>query len=869
VQTTDPGERENMRRVSESHPCPICEKCDWCLFADDGSAAICQRVESAKRCGEAGWLHRLTEPVRDPRPVLKSPTASPKDWYEEAKHFAANLADDRRSQLAAWLKLPVDALHSIPLLGFNPSERCFTFPESNAACNVIGLNRRFKDGSKKAMSGSKRGLTLPTGWQEKPGPVCGVEGPTDTAAMIAAGLSCVGRPSNSGGVALLADLLRDIPADRAIVIIGENDRKDGGEWPGRDGALSVARELAARLRRPILWTLPPADAKDVRDWLTAESRAAVPWDHRGKELLEHLMGNSVVVDPSDDPPSDPDSRDNTNGPNDGPDNPHRLAAGFLDGATPACSPRLLRFWRGEFHRYDCGAYRPIPDDDQRGELTAWVRAEFVRLNASEVAAWSASDRKDKGEKPKVRPVTSRLIGDVLQALRGLCLLPASTDAPAWIDGATGPDPAGLLPTRNGILDLDALAVGRAGCLLPLSPSFFTPTVAPFGFDPAAPAPREWLQFLAELWPDDPQSIEALQQWFGYLLTPDTRQQKILFLLGPRRGGKGTIARVLRELVGPANVAGPTLGSLSTNFGLSPLLGKSVALVSDARLSGRSDSAVITERLLSISGEDALTIDRKHRDPLTVKLNARFVILSNELPRLGDASGALAGRLILLRLTRSWYGKEDPHLFDRLKDELPGILLWAVEGWRRLRNRGRFLQPTSAARLVEDMEDLSSPVGAFVRDRCFVNPGERIEVSDLYREWRAWCDLHGRREPGTEETFGRDLRAAVSSIDKTRPRTSEGRLHFYVGIRIRQDSDPDRDDEPARSGHSGHGGHRDQTLHAEGKGTGVETARGAHAEERSNPVEPAIGGHDDHHDQSDQPRPRRRFKSDDRPHEWRG
>lgn len=867
--STDPEGRGKMRRVSASNPCPICDRPDWCLVAPDGCAVICTRTESAKRCGDAGWLHRLAEPVPRASTVNRKPIGAPKDWPALAAAFAAKLDHDRRAKLAAKLGLPAGALDALPLLGFNPDDpagACFTFAECDPTGRPIGLNRRFRDGSKKAMSGAKRGLTLPTGWRDRPGSVFVVEGPTDAAALTAAGLSAVGRPSNAGGVALLADLLRDLDPERDVIVLGENDEKPDGKWPGRTGAQSVARGLAAALRRPVRWALPPTDAKDVRDWLTAEARGAAPWDQRGAELREHLMTASVTVEPPAGSATGNGTNSPADGPNDGPDNPHRLAAGFLDRITPAGSPPLLRFWRGEFHRYDCGAYRPVPDDDQRARLTQYVRNEFVRLNAVAVAAHEDKGEEEKGP-PTVRPVTSRLIGDVLQALKGLCLLPASTDAPAWIDGATGPDPTGLLPTRNGILDLDALAVGRAGCLLPPTPLFFTPTVAPFGFDPAAPEPVEWVRFLNELWPDDPESIEALRQWFGYLLTCDTRLQKILFLLGPKRGGKGTIARVMRELVGPANVAGPTLGSLSTNFGLSPLLGKSVALVSDARLSGRSDAAVITERLLSISGEDALTIDRKHRDPLTVKLNARFVILSNELPRLGDASGALAGRLILLRLTRSWYGKEDPRLFDRLRDELPGILLWAVEGWRRLRDRGRFLQPTSAARLVEDMEDLSSPVGAFVRDRCRVAPGERIEVSDLYREWRSWCETHGRKEPGTEETFGRDLRAAVSSIDKTRPRTSEGRLHFYTGIRLRRDSDPDPEDETGPGGHSGHGGHSDQTLHAEGEKEG-ESARGAHAEGERNAVADAMDGRGDHHDHRDQPRTRRRFANDDRPHDRR-
>src|SRR5262249_20330824 len=112
-----------------------------------------------------------------------------------------------------------------------------------------------------------------------------------------------------------------------------------------------------------------------------------------------------------------------------------------------------------------------------------------------------------------------------------------------------------------------------------------------------------------LWKNDRPSIDLLQEWFGYCLTPDTRIQKMLMMIGPTRSGKGTIGRILRALVGPGNVAGPTLSSLGGTFGLQPLLGKSLSIISDARLSGRSDTAQVVERLLSLTGEDALTIDR--------------------------------------------------------------------------------------------------------------------------------------------------------------------------------------------------------------------------------------------------------------------
>ena len=143
-----------------------------------------------------------------------------------------------------------------------------------------------------------------------------------------------------------------------------------------------------------------------------------------------------------------------------------------------------------------------------------------------------------------------------------------------------------------------------------------------------------------LWPDDPDSIAALQEFFGYVISGRTDLHKILLLVGPTRAGKGVIARILKSLVGRGNYAGPTLASLGTNFGLSPLIGKPLAIVSDARLGGANVHQVV-ERLLSISGEDMLTVDRKYREPWTGTLPTRFLVISNELPRFGDASGAIA------------------------------------------------------------------------------------------------------------------------------------------------------------------------------------------------------------------------------------
>ena len=194
-----------------------------------------------------------------------------------------------------------------------------------------------------------------------------------------------------------------------------------------------------------------------------------------------------------------------------------------------------------------------------------------------------------------------------------------------------------------------------------------------------------------------------------------------------------------------------------------------------------------ERLLSISGEDTLTVNRKYRDQWNGKLPTRLHVISNELPKLGDASTAIVGRVVLLLLSNSWLGKEDHHLERVLQTELPGILGWALDGLHRLtsKNGNRFTQLQSAEEAIVLMRDLASPVAAFVREMCEVGPERSTDVNELYSQWKMWCDDNGHPRT-TKAVFGRDLRAAVPSVQRHRPRDLAGRArrYEYTGIALR-------------------------------------------------------------------------------------
>jgi putative DNA primase/helicase len=509
-------------------------------------------------------------------------------------------------------------------------------------------------------------------------------------------------------------------------------------------------------------------------------------------------------------------------------NPHRLAQQFLLADFAFAGGIGLRYWRDEFHSWDGTLYHVVPASEMRARATRWTADEFERLYRLslldlETAGGSSSGPGAGGTGParavKARsvprpiPVTGRVVSDVLQALASLVMVssrqvPAQPAwLPAWPERIAAPALSGdpvwepawpaveILPAQNALVHLPSLMAG-APHSTPPSPRFFNAHALEYDFDPAAPSPHEWLSFLEQIWGPDTESIGALQEWFGYLLTPDTRQQKILMMVGPKRSGRGTIARVLKSLAGSNTVVNPTLSTLARPFGLSTFIGKPIAVFPDARLSSRPDNAAIVECLLSISGEDDQTIDRKHMPAWTGKLSTRFVLISNELPRLRDVSGALAGRLIILRFTRSFYGHEDMALFDRLQPELPGILCWAIAGWERLNRRGRFLQPRSARELVATMDELASPIAAFLRDRCIVEADAICPVPAMYEAWRSWCQERGRDAVGDEHSFGRDLHAAIPALATIRPRTPLGRLRHYQGVRLRTTVDADADTERA-------------------------------------------------------------------------
>lgn len=247
------------RRVSSALPCPICKKTDWCLVSQDGTTAICQRLESSRKAGEAGYIHSLDGNTA--KEIAKLPPATREekrtDLPELAKSYRFRAVPDARANHAKSLGVTPDSLKH---MGVGWDGYAWTFPMEDACGGVIGIMRRYADGRKLSVKGGTLGLFVPH-CLGKVSTLAICEGATDTAALISIGVhNVIGRPNCGAGSKLIREMIQRREIKKALIISDNDD-------VGVTGAKELASQICDLVRVKIV--TPPAGIKDARAWVKA------------------------------------------------------------------------------------------------------------------------------------------------------------------------------------------------------------------------------------------------------------------------------------------------------------------------------------------------------------------------------------------------------------------------------------------------------------------------------------------------------------------------------------------------------------------------------------------------------------------------
>ena len=305
------------------------------------------------------------------------------------------------------------------------------------------------------------------------------------------------------------------------------------------------------------------------------------------------------------------------------------------------------------------------------------------------------------------------------------------------------------------------------------------------YNPDAPTPKKWLQFLSELL--QPEDIPTLQEFLGYCLLPTTKGQKMLMLIGKGGEGKSRIGLVMRSLLGDSMNTTSIQKVESNRFSRADLENKLLMVDDDMDLSALPKTNYIKS---IITSECKMDLERKGVQSYQSLLYVRFLCFGNgALTALHDQSdGFFRRQIVLTTRDRSANRVDDPFLAEKLAAEREGIFLWCLEGLHRLIAQNyRFTISPKAQENVETVRRGSNNVVEFLQSEGYIRFRADYEASSksIYKAYKVWCEDNVRK-PLSANRLSSELtqNAAVYNVEPTNNIYSGGRrVRGFVGIEV--------------------------------------------------------------------------------------
>ena len=346
----------------------------------------------------------------------------------------------------------------------------------------------------------------------------------------------------------------------------------------------------------------------------------------------------------------------------------------------------------QFYNYTQGYWKPIFD------------IEFIsriQENIQEIATWSIAQRREVAENFKC-------VGR-----KNLSAFNSTT----------------LINLMNGML------CPKTATLREHDEGYYSTNRLPYKYDTQSGCPL-WIRSLNEMLENDENRIRVLQEFFGYCLTRDTKQHKALLLLGQSRSGKSTILHVLRHLVGVENCSSVPLKYISNPQHTPDIVNKLINIDTDVS----AKAAEFEAEFKTITSGEPLRTNQKFIQAFSFVPYCKLAMGANIFPKITDHSSAFYNRLILIPCDRVFSDEEQNRdLPVQLLCELSGIMNWALEGLKRLTERGKFEQCEFMKDAVEELENENNPVNIFFDEHVVIEMGTHLEKGELFDRYKEWCD----------------------------------------------------------------------------------------------------------------------------------
>ena len=338
----------------------------------------------------------------------------------------------------------------------------------------------------------------------------------------------------------------------------------------------------------------------------------------------------------------------------------------------------------------------------------------------------------------------------------------------------------LVNLKNGVYHLKD---GRFG---PHDKDMALSMVMPFEYDPAATCPQ-WMGFLDRIFrsnKDKDRMILFLQRAVGYTLTGDTSARAIFLMHGLGANGKSVFIRVLEALFGEYGTAVSSstfTTAMATNVrnDLARLAGKRFVWASE----NSSDTVLDEENIKRWTGGDTVVCRFLFKEEFTYRPNFKIWWVFNHRPKIRDATDSIWDRIYLIPCEeRIPVEEQDKHLVDKLITELPGIFLWAVEGYKKFLVDG-LQAPASVQEATKEYRQSEDVLADFLAEtfedtsQKTIAGDTRMPFSRIWDLWSQWCAVNNEKVR-TKKWLGRQM---GDRFPKYRSSGEKG----YMGLVIRR------------------------------------------------------------------------------------
>lgn len=339
-------------------------------------------------------------------------------------------------------------------------------------------------------------------------------------------------------------------------------------------------------------------------------------------------------------------------------------------------------------------------------------------------------------------VNSKMAEEVVRCIAAITEVPHER-LPVWLERTEATtDPEYSIAFEDVVVDVGESAKQGKIMTVERDERLFGGVTVNCRWDAGAKCPL-WEKCCEEWSEGDKEWVELLERYAGYCAMGTRKYARSLGQLGVNRGGKGIPVRLMERMLGKVAVKSRDLITFSGNFGLAGLPEARVLVLTEMNELENVKGEVVASRWKSILGGDGMTVDTKFQPMQEVTLRLAVIVQANEMPKLPNKGEGLMSKLLVLPYTRTFLGKENLELEEKLAEEMPGIARRWVEAAVRLEAEAdpgkKWPKPRAAEGIIKEHLRSINQLEQFVEDRFIKEPSAKVTTQAVREAYVQWCE----------------------------------------------------------------------------------------------------------------------------------